>query len=149
MTEYRDGENEGEIRSLVREIGRLQNELQEIQKKSQDSRERVFQISKRNFKILLGLFVFVLLLQPGFKLQSDDGYKKNLEIIRNKTIDEEVRRAFAGDGYSHSIMRCVAYEDYFNDVASPALVRWLEQDYGLSSLENHCHAEPIHEPITD
>ena len=128
-------EVEWEIQNLNREVRDLRKQV----KKLQDDKSWLIGV------IVIG--VLVALLSPKFTILSDDTYKMRMETLQRETVDKEWADFWASDSATNSAMICIAFDRYFNDTASPALVRWIETDYDFSSLEKKCFPEPDPEPI--
>lgn len=128
-------EVEWEIQNLNREVRDLRKQV----KKLQDDKSWLIGV------MIIG--VLIALISPKFTILSDDTYKMRMKTLQRETVEKEWKDFWADDESTNSVMLCIAFEQYFNDTASPALVRWIETDYDFSSLEKKCFPEPDPEPI--
>ena len=112
--------------------------LKEVEKLRTDKRYLIFAI---------GVGVLLAIIRPGYTLLSNDSYQSKLEDARTKAVEDEWATFYGEDGWSFSAMTCIANELYFEGTATPAMERWLREDFDLEALENDCHRSPDPEPI--
>jgi hypothetical protein len=123
-----------------------------LRKDLADMKTKLEKCERDNYILMaiIAIGIALVVFSPGFKVQSDDFYKSQLEKAIESTKQEEIARIFDDSGYGHDIMLCVAFDSYSKGTASASLTRWLEEDYGVSGLEDWCYKEPVPElPFQD
>jgi len=118
-----------------REISNLRKEIEQ------------FQNERKYLKIMLLFAILILFISPGFTVLSNHSFQKKLEVARKEAIESEWLRFYKDESQTYFVMTCLAYEEYFNNTASPALERWLREDFDLGSMENWCHNAPVPETV--
>jgi hypothetical protein len=124
---------------------RIQNLSQEV--KNLDKQVKTLQTEKKNLIAAIVIGVFIALISPGYTVLSNSNYKMKIESTRRDAVDKVWTDFWASKETTEFTMTCIAFDRYFNNTGSPALVRWIEADSDFSYLENRCNRMSDPEPV--